>query len=77
MLTLTASAKGHGGGEAILAPACRDQDVVIFDPASWQMAKGRLVLKARKGHTTDLTLLANGTWRKDAKEGKPLILKKM
>lgn len=76
-LTLAAPAAGTRGGKGRLAPACRDKGVVIFDPASWQIAKGDLVLKARKGQTTDFDLQADGTWRKDPKSGKPLTLKKM
>jgi Protease inhibitor Inh len=77
MLTLDDRTKGVGGNKASLAPACRDQGVVIFDPTGWQVAGGRLVLTARKGHTTHLDLQADGTWSKDPREGKLLILKKM
>jgi hypothetical protein len=77
MLTLDDRTKGAGGNKASLAPACRDQGVVIFDPTGWQVTGGRLVLTARKGHTTHLDLQANGTWSKDPHEGKLLILKKM
>lgn len=77
MLTLDDRSKGQGGYKAILSPACRDQGMMIFDPAFWQLVKGRLVLTARKGHKTDLDLQADGTSQKDPKEGKALILKKM
>jgi Protease inhibitor Inh len=72
MLTLDSS-----GNKANLAPACRDQGIVIFDPTSWQFAAGRLVLRARKGHTTHLDMQEDGTWLKDPQEGKALSLKKM
>ena len=49
MVTLDASSK------AFLAPACRDQGIVIFDPTAWRLAGGRLVLVARKGHTRNST----------------------
>jgi len=65
MLTL------HGGGKAQLAPACRDNGIVIFDPVSWSMDRGRLVLKARKGHNTKLDRDPQGFWRRDTKDGKP------
>jgi hypothetical protein len=77
MLTLDDQSKGRGGYRASLSPACRDQGIVIFDPAFWQLVQGRLVLVAGKGQKTDLDLQADGTWHKDPKEGKPLILKKM
>lgn len=77
MLTLENGGKGRSGGKAFLSPACRDQGVVIFDPMGWRIVKGQLVLIARKGHKTRLDPQADGTWMKDSKEGKPLILKKM
>lgn len=65
MLTL------HAGGKAQLAPACRDNGIVIFDPVSWSVDHGRLVLKARKGHNTKFDRDPQGFWRRDGKEGKP------
>lgn len=76
MLTLDDKAKGKGGNRATLAPACRDQGLVIFDPVGWQIINGHLVLTARKGHTTRLDQEPDGTWLKDPKEGKSLSLKK-
>ena len=76
MLTLDSQAKGPGGKKASLAPGCRDQGIVIFDPVGWQILNGRLLLTARKGHKTDLELQPDGSWKKDPKEGKSLILKK-
>jgi hypothetical protein len=78
MLTLDGKAKGpKGGKKAVLAPACRDQGIVIFDPVGWRLENGRLTLTAKKGHETHLDLQADGTWAKDPKEGAALILKKM
>ncbi|MGO9007265.1 MAG: AprI/Inh family metalloprotease inhibitor [Beijerinckiaceae bacterium] len=77
MLTLDDHTLGLGGNKAALAPACRDQGLVIFDPSGWRIVGGRLVLTARKGHTTHLDQQQDGTWAKDPHEGKPLILKKM
>ncbi len=77
MLTLGEKSVGKGGFSASLSPACKDEEIVIFDPASWQVAKGELVLVARKGHMAHFTQQADGSWAKDAKEGKPLVLKKM
>jgi hypothetical protein len=76
MVTLDSTA-GHQGNRAMLAPACRDQGIVVFDPIGWQIIKGQLVLFARKGHSTHLDPQSNGTFMKDTKEGKPLGLKKL
>jgi hypothetical protein len=35
MLTLDARTRGRAGLKAQLAPACRDNGVVIFDPVGW------------------------------------------
>ena len=49
---------------------------MIFDPVGWRIIGGRLVLTARKGHTTQLDLQPDGTWLKDVKDGASLTLKK-
>jgi len=78
MITLDAKARGlKGGNKALLAPACRDQGIVIFDPVGWALEKGHLKLTARKGHHAIFEPKGVGTWEKDPKEGKPLSLKKM
>jgi hypothetical protein len=76
MLTFDDKTPSKGGTKAFLAPACRDQGIVIFDPVGWRIANGRLVLTARKGHSTQLDLQPDGTWLKDPKDGKSLGLKK-
>jgi hypothetical protein len=75
MLTLDARVRGRAGLKAQLAPACRDNGVVIFDPVGWGLDRGRLVLTARKGHKAHFDKDAAGIWRRDAKEGKALGLK--
>ncbi len=78
MVTFDDKSHGPNGSlKANLAPACRDQGIVIFDPVGWQLAAGRLVLTARKGHNTKLDLQGDGSWAKDAKEGIGLSLKRM
>lgn len=77
MLTLDGQVKARGGDKASLSPACRDQGIVVFDPTAWRIVDGRLVLTARKGHTTHLDAQPDGTWKKDASEGKSLSLKKL
>jgi hypothetical protein len=75
MLTLDARAHAPGGFKAQLAPACRDNGMVIFDPVSWTLDRGKLVLTARKGHKAHFEQQAGGVWTRDAKEGKALSLK--
>ena len=77
MITLDDKAKGPKGSfKAMLAPACRDQGIVIFDPVGWTLANGRLALTAKKGHQAHFDRQADGIWAKDAKEGKALLLRK-
>jgi hypothetical protein len=57
-----------GGGRAQLAPACRDNGVVVFDPVKWTLDHGRLALTARKGHTAHFEKEDGGVWRRDVKE---------
>ncbi len=77
MLTLDAKGKGQAKGKASLAPGCRDQGLVVFDPAAWQIVNGQLVLIARKGHKAHLDAQPDGSWKKALPEGKPLSLKKL
>lgn len=78
MLTLEAGVRGpRGSNKAVLAPACRDSGLLIFDPVGWELSQGQLVLMARKGHDTHLERQPDGTWQKDSKEGKPLTLRKI
>ena len=76
MLTLEAR-PGHAGYKAQLAPACRDNGMVIFDPVGWSLERNRLSLTARKGHKAHFDLQPGGLWRRDAKEGKALSLRRM
>ena len=65
MITLDAKARGlKGGNKALLAPACRDQGIVIFDPVGWVVEKGRLKLTARKGHHTIFDQKGDGVWER-------------
>ena len=77
MLTLDDKTRVKSGARASLAPACRDQGIVVFDPSAWQMVNGRLVLTAKAGHMTHLDKQDDGSWLKDASEGKSLSLKKL
>jgi hypothetical protein len=80
MLTLDAKSRGpRGTYRAILAPACRDQGIVIFDPVGWQIDRNNhLALTARKGHQAHFERAPDGTWQKDPKDGgKPLGFRKM
>jgi hypothetical protein len=77
LLTLDDKARGPSGSfKAQLAPACRDQGIVIFDPVGWRLERGTLFLVARKGHAARFDLQHDGVWWKDPKEGgKPLGVK--
>jgi Protease inhibitor Inh len=77
MLTLDAKGASQRRGKASLAPGCRDQGIVIFDPAGWDITDGRLVLTARKGHKAHFDARPDGSWEKDPAEGSPLSLKKL
>lgn len=77
MVTLDVRRKGQARGKASLAPGCRDQGIVVFDPSGWEMAGGRLVLVARKGHKAHLDAQPDGSWKRDSAEGKALSLKKL
>ena len=78
MVTLDDKSRGPGDTlKARLAPACRDQGIVIFDPVGWRMVGGKLVLTARKGHTTELDTQEDGSWINDPKKGKSLSLKRI
>ena len=48
---------------------------MVFDPVNWQMDRGRLGLTARKGHKAWFDRQSDGTWLRDPKEGKTLILR--
>ncbi len=74
MVTLSTDSRARGY-RAQLAPACRDQGIVIFDPISWTLERGHIALTARKGHKAMLELQPDGTWLK--KDAKPLGLKKI
>lgn len=66
------------GGRAQLAPACRDNGIVVFDPVGWSYAGGRMVLRARKGHHANFEYTSDQSWQKDPKEGgKKLGFRKM
>ena len=79
MLTFNEQARGPKGSlKAQLAPACRDNGIVVFDPQGWQLDRGRIALTARKGHKANFDHHEDGTWWKDPKEGgKPLGIRKM
>jgi len=76
MLTLE-QRPASGGFKAQLAPACRDNGLVVFDPVAWSLDHGRLSLIARKGHKAHFDRESGGIWRRDGKEGKALSLRPM
>lgn len=74
MVTLSPNPRGKGF-RAQLAPACRDQGIVVFDPVGWWLERGKLHLQARKGHNIALDYEAEGVWMRDGE--RPLGLKKI
>lgn len=79
MVTLFETARGRGLYRAQLAPACRDNGVVIFDPIAWSMnSKGQLLLQARKGHRMSLERDDDGVWRRTGDpRARPLALRRI
>jgi hypothetical protein len=75
MVTLMDQSRGRGQNRAQLAPACRDQGIVIFDPLGWALERNQLVLTARKGHKLHLDHQPDGSWMKQ--DTKPLGLKRI
>jgi hypothetical protein len=69
-------ANATGRAPAALEASCQETGLLIFDPAGWRYAAGRLTLFARKGHSVDL-VFENGQWRKDPAVGAPLLLRKL
>jgi len=67
----------RNGARALLAPACRDHGIVVFDPVSWRLVRDHIVLTARKGHSINLDRQTDGSWKKDSADGKSLGLKKL
>lgn len=65
------------GGKAQLAPACRDNGIVVFDPIGWRLEQGKLVMKARKGHKLEMLRDAAGVWRREGADGKGLGFRAM
>jgi hypothetical protein len=65
------------GGKAQLAPACRDNGIVVFDPMSWRGDAGKIILTARKGHKLELLHGDDNVWRRDGAAGKGLGLRPM
>lgn len=75
MVTLFATPRGRGYHRAQLAPACRDNGIVIFDPVAWTIDRqGHLSLQARKGHKMLLERDADGVWRRTEQKARPLGL---
>ena len=74
MVTLSTNARGKVF-RAQLAPACRDQGIVVFDPVGWWLERGKLHLQARKGHNIVLDFQSDGAWLRAGE--KPLGLKKI
>ena len=67
-----------GSSRAFLAPACRDQGLVIFDPVGWALAGGKLLLYANRGHSLSFLPGSDGkSWTKEEAAGKPIGLRRL
>ena len=77
MVTLEDAGRAAATLKARLAPACRDQGIIVFDPVGWSLKAGHLVLAARRGHTAIFSEDGAGTWVKDPETGQPLGLKRL
>jgi len=78
MVTLHQQPRGRGAYRAQLAPACRDNGLVIFDPVRWSVDRGRIALQARKGHRILFERDASGDWRRsDQTKARPLSLRRI
>lgn len=80
MVTLSETARGSGFYRAQLAPACRDNGIVIFDPIGWTIDRqGHVSLQARKGHKMLMERDASGVWRRMGGDPKarPLSLRRI
>jgi hypothetical protein len=79
MVTLFDTARGRGYYRAQLAPACRDNGIVIFDPVAWSIDnKGNISLQARKGHKMILARDANDVWQRTGEpKARPLALRRI
>lgn len=76
MVTLFETPRGKGYQRAQLAPACRDNGIVIFEPVAWTIDRqGRLSLQARNGHKMLLERDADGVWRRTEQKARPLGLR--
>jgi Protease inhibitor Inh len=70
-------AKRAGEKEAVLVGNCSDQGLKTFDPAGWRIDQNKLVLMARKGHSTSFAFATDNIWRKDPPTGAVLMLMKL
>ncbi len=77
MVTLEQAGTSQANLRARLAPACRDQGIIVFDPIGWALKGSHLVLAARRGHTATFSEDDAGVWVKDAKTGQPMGLKRL
>lgn len=78
MVTLQDAARGNGYFRAQLAPACRDNGIVVFDPVAWSIDRaGHISLQARKGHKIQFQRNAKGEWYRIEDKAKPLGLRRI
>jgi hypothetical protein len=78
MLLLNAAAPGPDSSYFVrLAPACRDQGLLTFNPTGWESDGQSMIVHSGKGNYAHFTLQSDGQWAKDDADGKPLFLKRL
>jgi hypothetical protein len=60
-----------------LLDGCRDSGIAVFDPVQWQAAKGRMTLRAKRGHVVELVPTGDGRWRRDPEVGTTFVLRRI
>ena len=60
-----------------LLDGCRDNGILVFDPAAWLAAKGRITLRAKRGHAVELVPAGEGRWRRDPEVGTTFVLRRV
>jgi|APCry1669190288_1035285.scaffolds.fasta_scaffold32259_2 hypothetical protein len=77
LITLGMKNNKELAGQAQLAPACRDEGLVLFDPISWRIDHSKLILRARLGHETAFYQKSTDLWSKLDEKGLELFIRKL
>ncbi|MBR0931913.1 AprI/Inh family metalloprotease inhibitor [Bradyrhizobium jicamae] len=72
-LTLTNTDAGNDNFQVFLKPKC-DPAVAAFNPTSWRLEHGQIILMSTKGETWQFEADDNAQWRRVPDSADPLIL---